>query len=228
MKDSPSKSPPFLRRRWFEEHEFDDIAKEALKRHGLLPKEPAPIEIELFVDMEFGFSYEFLDLGEECLGLIYIGEKGPEKLFIHTKLDAPEDPVVNRRCRSTLAHECGHGLLHTDLFIELWEHKKRTNSFEDSRRLITWRERGENIEGNLTKTSPQWWEYQADRMISALLLPLNPLRAALRGWGHDPMEMKTNGAWQDPALHAMVRDTFDVSLIVARIRLERLYGRESG
>jgi hypothetical protein len=40
--------------------------------------------------------------------------------------------------------------------------------------------------------------------------------------------MKTNGAWQDPALHALVRDTFDVSLMVARIRLERLYGWESG
>ena len=95
MNDKPASVGPFLRRRWFEEHEFDDIAREALKRHGLLPKEPAPIEIELFVDMEFGFSYEFRDLGEDCLGFIYIGEKGPEKLFIHTKLDAPEDPVVS-------------------------------------------------------------------------------------------------------------------------------------
>ena len=32
--------------------------------------------------------------------------------------------------------------------------------------------------------------------------------------------------WDDPALHARMRDTFDVSLMVARIRLERLYGRE--
>ena len=108
----------------------------------------------------------------------------------------------------------------------MWEHKKRTNSFEDSRRLITWRERGENIEGNFTKASPDWWEYQADRMISALLLPLNPLREALRGWGHDAHEMKSTGAWQDHELHTQVRDTFDVSLAVARIRLERLYGRE--
>lgn len=226
MKDSPARGGPFLRRRWLEEHEFDDIAKEALKRHGLLPKEPSPVEIELFVDMEFGFSYEFHDLGEDCLGLIYIGERGPERLLIHENLDAPDDPVTNRRCRSTLAHECGHGLLHADLFIELWEHKKRTNSFEDSRRLITWRERGENIEGNLSKSSPDWWEYQADRMISALLLPLNPLREALRAWGHDPLQMKSNLAWQDHDLHAQVRDTFDVSLAVARIRLERLYGRE--
>jgi hypothetical protein len=223
MKDTPASGGPFLRRRWFEEHEFDDIAKEALKRHGLLPKDPMPIEIELFVDMEFGFSYEFLDLGEDCLGLMKFGEKGPTNLCVHTKLDAPETPLVNRRCRSTLAHECGHGLLHADLFVELWEHKKRTNSFEDSRRLITWRERNETIEGSFSKASPDWWEYQADRMISALLLPLGPLRAALREWGLGPVEMRSNGAWQDSGLHARLRDTFEVSLAVARIRLERLY-----
>ena len=226
MRDTPTTAGPFRRRRWFEEHEFDDIAKEALKRHGLLRKEPAPVDIELFVEMEFGFPYEFRDLGEDCLGLMHFGEKGPKALLVHTKLDAPEDLLANRRCRSTLAHECGHGLLHVDLFIELWERKKSTNTFEDARRIITWRERAENIEGNLTKSSPDWWEYQADRMISALLLPLNPLREALRGWGHDLLEIKSNGAWQDQELHAQVRDTFDVSLAVARIRLERLYGRE--
>ena len=143
---------------------------------------------------------------------------------MHTKLDDPENPVVNRRCRSTLAHECGHGLLHTDLFVELWEQKKRTGGFEDSRRLITWRERNENVEGHFTKNSPDWWEYQADRMISALLLPIYPLRVALRGWGHEPESVAATRAWEDPALHAMVRDTFEVSLAVARIRLERLYG----
>jgi hypothetical protein len=224
MKDLPAKSGPFLRRRWFEEHEFDDIAREALKRHGLISKVPGPVNIELFVDMEFGFSYEFRDLGEDCLGLMHFGETGPKGLFVHTKLDDPENPVVNRRCRSTLAHECGHGLLHTDLFVELWEQKKRTGGFEDSRRLITWRERNENVEGHFTKNSPDWWEYQADRMISALLLPVFPLRAALRGWGHEPESMAATRAWEDPALHALVRDTFEVSLAVARIRLERLYG----
>lgn len=228
MRDTPTKLGPFLRRRWFEEHEFDDIAKDALKRHGLLPKQPAPVDIELFVDMEFGFSYEFHDLGEDCLGLMHFGEKGPKSLLVHSKLDAPDDPAVNRRCRSTLAHECGHGLLHTDLFVELWEHKKRTSGFEDSRRLITWRERNENVEGHFTKNSPDWWEYQADRMISALLLPLHPLRAALRGWGLEPESLKANRAWEDSSLHILVRDTFHVSLAVARIRLERLYGgRES-
>lgn len=51
MNDKPASVGPFLRRRWFEEHEFDDIAKEALR--CLLPKESAPFDIELFVDMEF-------------------------------------------------------------------------------------------------------------------------------------------------------------------------------
>jgi hypothetical protein len=224
MKDSPAKSGPFLKRRWFEEHEFDDIARAALKKHGLVPKVPEPVDIELFVDMEFGFGYEFHDLGEDCLGLMYFGEKGPKSLLVHSKLDAPENPQVNRLCRSTLAHECGHGLLHADLFVELWEHKKRTNGFEDSRRLITWRERNENVEGSLTRNSPDWWEYQADRMISALLLPVYPLRAALREWGHEPESMTATGTWADPTLHRLVRDTFQVSLAVARIRLERLYG----
>jgi Zn-dependent peptidase ImmA (M78 family) len=123
-----------------------------------------------------------------------------------------------------LAHECGHGLLHSDLFVELWEHKKRTNSFEDSRRLITWRERNETVEGHFTKNSPDWWEYQANRMISSLLLPVFPLRAALRGWGHEPESLAAMRAWEDTDLCAKVRNTFEVSLAVARIRLERLYG----
>jgi len=185
------------------------------------------VDIEHFVDMEFGFSYEFRDLGEDCLGLMHFGETGPKDLFVPSKLDAPEEPTVNHRCRSTLAHECGHGLLHADLFVELWEHKKRTNSFEDSRRLITWRERNETVEGHFTKNSPDWWEYQANRMISSLLLPVFPLRAALRGWGHEPESLAATRAWEDTDLCAKVRDTFDVSLAVARIRLERLYaGRD--
>lgn len=228
MKDSPAKVGPFLRRRWFEEREFDDIAKDALKRHDLMPRDPKPVDIEIFVEMEFGLSYEFRDLGEDCLGLMQFGEKGPKALIVHSKLDAPENPLVNRRCRSTLAHECGHGLLHADLFVELWEHKKRTNGFEDSRRLITWRERNESFEGNLTKNSPDWWEYQADRMISSLLLPIHPLREGLRGWGYAPEEMSTTGAWMNPHLHELVRDAFDVSLSVARIRLEQLYGSRGG
>jgi hypothetical protein len=36
--------------------------------------------------------------------------------------------------------------------------------------------------------------------------------------------MKATGAWADSTLHRLVRDTFQVSLAVARIRLERLYG----
>ena len=67
---------------------------------------------------------------------------------------------MNHRCRSTLAHECGHGLLHADLFVELWERKKRTNSFEDSRRLITWRERNETVKATLSSVDASLWDWK--------------------------------------------------------------------
>ena len=190
MKETRVASGPFLSRLWFEAHEFDDIAREKLKCHGLLPREPAPIDIELFVEVEFGFAYEFRNLGEDCLGLMNFSEKGPKSLFIHSKLDKPENPTVNRRCRSTLAHECGHGLLHAGLFAELWESKRRTNSFADSTRLITWQERAENFDAEQKPTAKEWWEYQANQMISCLLLPLAPLRNALRAFGLEPATLR--------------------------------------
>ena len=174
--------------------------------------------------LKFGFSSEFRDLGEGCLGLGHFGGTGPNGLFAHAKLDDPENPVLSCRCASTLAHEFCRGLLHTDLFVELWEEKNRAGGFEDSRRLITWRERNENAEGHFTKTSPDWCEHQADRMNSAHLLAVYPLRVVLRVWRHEPEIMATTRAWEDPALHAMVRDTSEASLAGDRIRLERLYG----
>lgn len=209
MQHKRGASGPFLSQLWFDDEEFETTARDALRGAGLLPAAPGPVDIELFVDKHFGFSYEFADLGTDCLGFISFDARGPRRMVIHRDLDAPDDVVRNRRCRSTIAHECGHGLLHTVLYVELWQEKDRLKELA-SDRLVHHRDRAETIDGSPRPT--EWWEYQANQVMACLLLPKRLVRLCVEA-----------AAPLDPeSLARHVSDTFDVSRQMARIRLQKL------
>ena len=167
---------PFLTRLWYEDAEFESITAAALRRHGLFPDKPEPVNIELFVELQFGIPYRFEKLRKGLLGSMRFSEEGHCEIILNKGLDRPRFVTANRTCRDTLAHECGHGLLHDGLFAELWQHYRRCQK-RGAEHLTTFEERMEDLHAGCREK--KWWEYQANRAMSALLVPRELLLACV-------------------------------------------------
>lgn len=217
MRTRPCSSGPFPFRLWFDELEFEEKAEAVLRRHGLLPEEPGPVNIELLVDLEFGFGYKFEDLPQGELGKISFGEKGPVELVINSKLDAYYWPEKNRVCRATLAHEIGHGLLHSELFAMRWQKFLKGSCFSLNEQSSSLR---------AGSGDSRWWEYQANRIMAALLVPRDLLRLAV---SRTALADKPPHLWNKGDLIVLVEhisDSFHVGRTLAERRLKRIYGLE--
>jgi hypothetical protein len=218
-----SKSGPFLERPHFKPGEIEKICTDELKRAHLYPSAPQPIRIDRFIEKRFGISPEYQELPEGVLGFTKFGRNGVEAIVIAKALDQEEGKIVQRRLRSTLAHEGGHGLLHTHLF-QLGQ--KPTSMFDDADttpRILC---------RDVPDAAPiargydgRWWEFQANKAIGGLLMPRRLVETALEKFcveagslGHRvlPPEKK------EVAARALV-DVFDVNPVVARLRLDDVF-----
>jgi hypothetical protein len=220
MKEKPCRRGPFPIRLWFDEVEFEEVAEATLRRHGLFPDEPGPINIELLVDLEFGFGYHFADLPHGQLGKITFGEDGPVELVLNSRLDHPDQRKINHICRATLAHEVGHGLLHGRLFELLWQqHRARErgdSSLEESQACL-----------QAGPGDSRWWEYQANRVMAALLVPRDLLRMAV---ARTTLADKPPHRWSKGDLMVLIEhisDCFNVGRALAERRLNRVYNLQA-
>ena len=109
--------------RHFEERQFytnkdieilctDELNKVVFAR---LPSRPIPID--RFIEKRFRISPSYDELPEDVLGLIEFNEHGVRKISISKSLDEEGSKSSARRVNTTLAHETGHALLHTHLFV---------------------------------------------------------------------------------------------------------------
>ena len=115
MRSFRSTSGGYGRRLLFEEREFDEIATQELRSAGYLPSAPEAIRIDRFVERRFGCTVEYQDMGEDVLGATLFNNDGSVRnvvVALHL-----ETETADRLFRSTVAHEAGHGLLHSSLFI---------------------------------------------------------------------------------------------------------------
>jgi hypothetical protein len=219
MRISNLPSGPYLSRLWVEEDEFEEIALALLRHYDLLPAEPAAVNIELLTEKLFGFSYEFAELPRDQLGQLTFGPHGPESLTLHSRLDTLTDPRLNQQCRSTLAHECGHGVLHTRLYRELWKRHERAAGQGQLALLLP-----ETAAPQLRKSRGQWWEYQANRITASLLLPATLVLGII---GSELAETPY-ARWpyfQRRRIVADLADAFDVTECLAQYRLEDLVSK---
>ena len=209
---------------YFTDSEIDRVAVEELSGAGLLPSSAVPIRIERFVEKRFRLervSYE--DLPATVLGYTQFGSKGVEAVFVSRALVEEGNRVAERRVNSTLAHEAGHGLLHAHLFML---QSFPTGLFDDDKDVSPSRIlcRDNPTASKRAAYDGRWWEYQANRMIGALLLP-KPLVLAAIG-----PHLVAAGQLGTPTLQNGQRgkaarelaDLFDVNLQVADIRLATL------
>ena len=225
-----SNTGPFHKQLFFTNSEFENICKEALKSVDLYPDYPQPIRIDRFIEKKFGCYPVFEGLEEGILGFTEFGEKGVESIVVSKTLDDENDDVTRRRLNTTLAHEAGHGLLHTHLFLFRDNTLNIFNNDDVEQTKVLCR--NDAISGISEKTSRKydgrWWEFQANKAMSMLLLPKDLVTDSLRSL------LDKRGIMEIPVLPqekrrdaiSLISDTFDVNPIVGRIRLDELFPNE--
>ncbi|WAC06754.1 MAG: ImmA/IrrE family metallo-endopeptidase [Thermodesulfobacteriota bacterium] len=231
MKVYRTTSGPFSERPYFEAAEVENICNDELQKVGLLPTGPEPIRIDRFIEKKFKVTFSFEDMPEGVLGYTMFGVNGVKGIAVSRELGEENNKFSERRVNTTLAHEAGHGLLHAYLFaFDLQAKSLFGNSKDVSGSKIICRSSG--IEGLQDRTdnhySGQWWEYQANLAIGALLLPrklvklaLEPLLREVGSLGCKVLEKANRQA----AINRLV-DIFDVNPIVAKIRVDSLFPME--
>lgn len=220
MKMYRAKSGIFDLRVFYGHDEMEDICLQALVSVELLPENPAPVRIDRFIKKKFEVDAEYLDLPDGTLGFTKFGPSGVERIVVAKTLDLDGSITASRRVNTTLAHEAGHGLFHSHLF------NFQPRLFEadaDERKVLCRDELRQMLTGSM-KYDGEWWEYQANFAIGALLLPRELVKKCVESHvsGSDSYRFYIDDKNLRDAT-ALVAETFDVNPAVARIRLKEIF-----
>ncbi len=224
MKTLRSRSGPFREQPYFAPGEIDRICADELRKVGLYPKTSSPIRIDRFLEKRFNVHPEYRDLTDGVLGYTKFGPKGVESIIIARALDDEGTEIAERRIRTTMAHEAGHGLLHAHLFALGEQVLSLFGNETGADCQILCRDVPGHIRSARTYDG-RWWEFQANQAIGGLLVPrslteevLKPFLAPTGSLGGSTLdESRRHDAERSLA------ETFEVNPAVARIRIEDLY-----
>jgi hypothetical protein len=221
MKTFRSKRGPFAERPYLEESEIERTCMTELIALDLLPKEPRPVRIDRYVEKRFGVTIQYDDLGSGVLGYTQFGKSGVKAVVVSRALDEEGTVVANRRVRSTLAHEAGHGIFHAHLFIETGANSLFPEGIGEKPRVLC----RDEEQGGTGGYKGNWWEWQANRAIGGLLLPKGLVAKAVEQFV-EPVGLL--GLTVLPTSHRElavqhVAEVFDVNQVVARRRLEEMF-----
>jgi hypothetical protein len=222
MRTYRTKRGPFQDRPHYKPAEIERICSDALNGAGLMPSCPEAVRIDRFIEKHFRVVPQYERLPQGVLGYTAFGKNGVTRIVVSTSLDEEGGRVAERRIRTTLAHEGGHGLLHMHLFA-LGEKPGSLFGNEHDRPEILCRD----VHGTTheARYDGRWWEFQANRAIGGLLMPRALVVEAAAPF------CESQGLLGQPVLVAEERDKavrelaeiFDVNPVVARIRLDDIF-----
>lgn len=229
MRTFRTKSGAFSERPHFEPGEIDRMCLDELRKVGCLPAAPEPIRIDRFIEKRLNIVPEYGDLPDGVLGYTKFSKTGVEAIVVAKTLDTEGGKVAERRIRSTLAHEGGHGLLHAYLFaIEEAGASLFNSEPKDKDKILCRDVQGES--GRQGGYDGRWSEYQANRAIGGLLLPkklvgiaLQPYMAPAGALGMPTLDQKRRGEAE-----RALAEIFDVNPVVARLRIADLFPLAEG
>lgn len=213
MKVLRAQKGPFTERPYYELKDIEVMCVQELQSVGLYPQNPEPIRIDRFIEKRFNVVPEYEELEDGVLGLTTFGAKGVEKIIIAQSLDRESTKAAERRIRTTLAHESGHGLLHTHLFL-LASKQPLLDGFATSPQVLC-----RDVPVGLTEKvsyDGRWWEYQANLVIGSLLLPRSLVMMALASF------ISSNGLSNREKAILEAAEIFNVNPIVAKIRINEI------
>jgi len=221
MKVLRSKSGPFVERPYFKDGEIEATCETELIQAKLYPSSPEPIRIDRFIEKRFGITPTYEDLGTDVLGLTRFNARGVGEIVVADALDSESSVTAERRIRTTLAHEAGHALLHTYLFVLAPRTPLFGDTSEPDKPKVLCRE---GADGGQIRYKGHWWEYQANCAIGGLLLPTRLALSALEQF------LITAGSLGLPTFDRSrfdeavrkLAETFNVNPVVARIRIDQL------
>jgi hypothetical protein len=217
---------PLAERPYYSDEEIERTAVDELVSVNLLPSSPEPIRIDRFIEKRFPqASVQYEELPDGVLGYTRFGRVGVEAIFVSRGLSENGGRVAERRITSTLAHEAGHGLLHAHLFVlDSFPRSLFPDETDITPLRILCREPPPSSVPD-RKYDGRWWEYQANQMMAALLLPrplvdtcIDHLRTPHGVLG---VSVLPENFRRDATL--LLADTFDVNPIVADLRIRKLY-----
>ena len=229
MMRSTAQSGMFSKPPYFKPSQIDQMCADELRKENLLPSSPTAVRIDRFIEKRFGVSPQYEDLPHGVLGFTKFGKNGVEAIVVSAALDAQDGKVAQRRVRTTLAHEAGHGLLHAYLFalddkpLHLFDKDSHTEHQILCRDVPNEERTSRSYDG-------RWWEFQANRAMGGLLSPRALVHEAMKPFlvpsgmlGVEILDEKR----REEAVRALA-DIFDVNPVVARIRTNELYPAETG
>ena len=221
----------FYDRPFFTLNRLEEIAAQALDKAGCTDSDPGEIPIEDVLEECLGLGIDYSPLSEDVMGCAHFEPEGLVKVEIHESLSlCGHDPTLDRRRRSTIAHELGHGLVHTPLYRQRFEFERQQADFDPAQpqharhacRTTDIREVGhQQNNGN----SFCWLEWQANFLMGALLVPRRAIQRHLEHWTGPqdgvrtlrlPFPLRDEAAVSTSAV-------FHVSRQLAAIRIEGLY-----
>ena len=215
---------PFQEAVHYEDRDVEKIVLDELAKVKLLPAEPEPIRVDRFIEKRFGVCVEPLEMKAGVLGFSEFGPKGVRAVYVAKSLDEDKSIAGQRRLRSTIAHEAGHCLLHTHLFVLSETLPLFADNTNPNAPKVLCRDLGSDA-GVTRSYNGEWWEFQANLAMGHLLMPTPLTKKAVKPY------LKPAGNLGaillpehdlDNASRALA-EVFDVNPVVARIRLEKLY-----
>jgi hypothetical protein len=226
MKTYRTTSGPFSERPYYKDEEIEQICSAELRAAGLYPTAPGPIRIDRFIEKRFGVTPRYEELGENVLGFTMFGARGVQDVVVAKALEDEGTQVAERRIRTTLAHEVGHGLLHAHLFSRGCGSQPLFGDFTDPQRpKVLCRDIPVRAQFTGPDYGGRWWEFQANRAIGPLLMPANLMRIALVPFlepvGSLGMESVSELRRNEAA--RKLADIFAVNPAVSKIRLQDVY-----
>lgn len=222
MKTLRSRRGPFAERPHFSLEEIERTCSEELRGVGLYPSKPEPIRIDRFIEKRFGVTPEYEDLPAGILGYTRFSANGVAGIVVSQTLDDGSGPS-GRRVRSTLAHEAGHGLFHTHLFVLAGGQSALFAGSATSAPPVMCRDEKDAASAGAYKG--EWWEYQANRAIGALLVPRPLAVAAMDGFLQATGSLGIRSLPRESRRTAVAQlaEVFDVNPAVASIRLQEMF-----
>lgn len=181
------------------------------------------MRIDRFLEKRFGVSPRYEALPEGVLGFTIFGGEGVEAVCVSRALD-DGGKVAERRVRSTLAHEGGHGLLHAHLFPLADAELLFGDGSDPAKPKVLCRD--EWVEtASQAGYDGRWWEFQANCAMSSLLLPRALVERALEPYLLEKGSLgvrRLNPRRREEAGREL-SEMFDVNPVFAKLRIEKLF-----
>jgi hypothetical protein len=192
-------------RLYYEEAEIEGIMADELRKFGYTH---GAVDMDAFLEQHLGVVPAFEPLPPGVQGATEFWPDGTAEVKISATLSERADAErgAEHLLRTTMAHEAAHVLLHRILFLQQSEalfggQTSRQELCRDVRFT--------------TRYAGEWWEWQANRGMAALVLPKSAVTALLSAIRADANE---------GTLDTELARVFNVSRQAARYRLQQLKG----